>query len=191
METPTHHSELHLTRPVATATPQRMSSAAPTRSAMDAERKLLYALAEALPAILPEVAQHVMVQAREEDPSLEAVPAKTRIELEPARRWEVGKKGAGPEGRSLELHVEMTVVVIAERQLSAQLAKDEVRKERSTTLTVTEGGVLFEDSLFVASRDLDSEAVQEVLLRVLGVYDPASDEYESEGDEGSDNDDAA
>lgn len=181
-----------------------MSSVAPTPSAMDAERKLLYALAEALPAILPEVAQHVMVQAREEDPSLEAAPAKTRVELEPARRWKVGK-GAGrrssekclrseeaPEGRSPpELHVELTVVVIAERQLSGQLAKDEVRKERSTTMTVTEGGVLFEDSLFVASRDLDSEAVQEVLLRVLGVYDPASDEYDSWGDEASDNDDDA
>jgi hypothetical protein len=172
------------------------SASRPSAKALDTERRLLYSLAEALPCVLPDAAHRVLSQANEGGGIADADKLhqpKTRVELSAARKWRAA--GSGPQP-SLELPIELTVVVIAQRQLMGQMATEEVRNELSTSMTVSEAGVLFAEELFVPCHALDADAVEEVLLRALGIYAGLSDEEEEAREEfddeaESDDDEAA
>jgi hypothetical protein len=165
------------------------ASMKPSVRAMDVERRLLHALVEALPSVLPEVTGHVMEKARADHDGLEH--GHTRVRLDGGRKW---RPAASPPPSSLpepalprpELPMELTVVVTATRQLAGQMATEEVRMERAVDMVVDDGGVLFGGELYVQAINLDADAVEETLLRAFGFFHMSDeDEYGSEGETGS------
>lgn len=157
----------------------------PSPKAAETEVKFLYALLEAIPAVIPDVTQKVMGGFDEAEAG-EWVPKKTRVQVAPGQ-WRLPAKASKAGGALRD--VEITFVVDAERQGANQMDVEVRHEELAVSVQVSESGVQFNEHMFLPVGSIDGEAIEQVLLRAgLGINDGEDEEEWSHGDEEDDED---